>query len=440
MSVAQKVLSCWLLSGALFAASSAGQDQTRIGAGNSAAESQGSKSPIVRSAHSYLMGQAQTIKNQFVRKQTLDLLVNANVCILHRADVDAARKQSILQALQNAGLINSADAEKFPGGMLAGVFPPVAADGLACPHPPQSFLAAPGGEFGGHHSYPGGLAIHEAFNEMNNFSLAENFRSVYGYTSENELPTMRHKITGGKSMSDHADAAGASLAPDLIIAAPIWHDWAKTIVFQWNADGTEFQELRFGGNGMTDANGAAGDSRTGAHHILSIAEAMKRGLPPELVITQASAHAAPSLGNEYKVVNWLRSAAIVAQVDVVAKGYLSRDAKGNYRLPALRHLGEESQSTPQGSQTNLLAEFALHNLSDAQYVLGIPAEERVEALLRGMAPKFGFDPANAAEYNMKYRNPVLAFLTAERLYFLYENGGVSAVEGEVRLLRSKNVI
>src|SRR5215831_10591302 len=107
------------------------------------------------------------------------------------------------------------------------------------------------------------------------------------------------------------------------------------MVFQWNADGTEFAELNFGGTGTLDAFGSPGDSRTGGHHILSVAESMKRGLPPELVITQASAHSAPTLGNEFKVVNWLRAAAIVARIDPVAKGYLAADGQGNLRLPPL---------------------------------------------------------------------------------------------------------
>ncbi len=54
---------------------------------------------------------------------------------------------------------------------------------------------------------------------------------------------------------------------------------------------------------------------------------MARGLSPFLVITQASAHAAPTLGNEYKVVNWLRAGAIVARIDPIAKGYLTVDSQ-----------------------------------------------------------------------------------------------------------------
>ena len=74
---------------------------------------------------------------------------------------------------------------------------------------------------------------------------------------------------------------------DIIIAAPIWHDWAKTIVFQWTASGSEFPELNFGGNGKTDSYGGSGDSKTGGHHLIGLAETIKRGLPPAFVVAQA---------------------------------------------------------------------------------------------------------------------------------------------------------
>src|SRR5215469_6708744 len=84
---------------------------------------------------------------------------------------------------------------------------------------------------------------------------------------------------------------------------------------------------------------AKADARAPGHHILGLAESMKRGLGPELVITQASAHAAPTLGNEYKVVNWICAAAIIARIDPVTNGYLSKDALHRLRLPALGATG-----------------------------------------------------------------------------------------------------
>jgi hypothetical protein len=139
-------------------------------------------------------------------------------------------------------------------------------------------------------------------------------------------------------------------------------------VFQWNADGTEFIELNFGGNGSTDAWGQVGDSRTGAHHIITISEMMKRGFAPEFVITMASAHSAPTSGNDYKVVNWLRAGAILAQIDPVAGGYLYADTQGRLRLPPLRQLGAvDLLAGASLAHTNTLVEYVLHNLSDSDF-------------------------------------------------------------------------
>lgn len=73
-------------------------------------------------------------------------------------------------------------------------------------------------------------------------------------------------------MTDSADSV-LTIDEDVIIAASIWHDWAKTIVYQWKLDGAEFQEWTFGGNGQT-----------GAHHILALAGVMARAMPTRLVL------------------------------------------------------------------------------------------------------------------------------------------------------------
>ncbi len=73
-----------------------------------------------------------------------------------------------------------------------------------------------------------------------------------------------------------------------MLAAPAWHDWAKTMVFH------------------------------------------------------------------YKVVNWLRAAAILARVDVLSKGYVTIDSSGNYRLPPLKQLGDVNLLGQ--NQSNLLIE------------------------------------------------------------------------------------
>jgi hypothetical protein len=409
-------------------------DQTVPGAGNAASTALAQHSPLVRSAMAFLTAQAQQIKDVALRNATIDILTNPHTCALHRIGLASAEaRDAIVQQLLDAGLINATDAANFPGGATTGVFPPVLQASSFCPQLPQPYYAAPGSGFGEHHSYPGGLAVHSSNNDTSDVNLEAQYQAVYGQSGANGLPHV------GDEDERHGPFQGdLKISHDVILAAPIWHDWAKSIVFQWNADGTEFAEFNFGGNGSTDAWGAAGDSRTGGHHILSIAESMARGLSPLMVITQASAHAAPTLGNEYKVVNWLRAAAIVARIDPVKAGYLVLDSANRLRLPPLGKLGDVDLNA--AGQTNLRIEYTMHNLSDADFTFSIPAVSDVAVLLAQLAPEFGYDPAATALYNTHYRNPALSNLSAERLLVLYSAKGLPAVRAQLQTLRQRGVI
>jgi hypothetical protein len=406
-----------------FACAAMAADQTVPGAGNAAADKLAASSPRVREAHQFLVAHAARIKNPALRAATSELLGSRGFCVTSRAGVDDATKTRMLGELTTAGLINAADDATFPGGLRAGVFPAVLDDASACPRLPMSFDAAPGSTFTSHHGYPGGLPIHEANNLRAALGLAAGYRASY-----------RGAPTAAQHDSDDDEASGWMRSPffidqDVIIAAPIWHDWAKTMVFQWISEGDEFKELNFGG---TPSNGSA----TGGHHIISVAESIKRGLPAAFVIAQASAHSSPTLGNEFKVVNWIRAAAILAQVDPVATGYLMRDAAGAFHLPALRKLADGLDLVGAG-QTNLLAEYTLHNLSDGDFTFSIPAAGDAALLIARLAPQFGFDPADVTRYNTAFRNPVFAHISQERMLIVYANGGLQAVQSELELLRAR---
>lgn len=336
---------------------SRGADQTKPGAGNGDAAALARRSPAVQGAKAQLLRYAGQLKNQTLRDATLDAL-KPSTCVAHRAGLTTVKKQAILKALLAQRLV------KPSVGLMAGVFPPLLDEESVCPKLPQPFESAPGSTFGGHHSYPGGLTIHECFNLLSGLNFSQLYESYYG--------------------------PGPSFDRDLLIAAPIWHDWAKTFVFQWNADGTEFEEATI--------------ADTGAHHILGLAETMKRGLPAELILAQASAHASPVLGNEGKVANWLRAAAMVAQVDPIKPGFRTEDA--------------------------------IHTLSDADFVVSIPAMERADELLKELAGEFGYVADSSARYNVKYRNPAMSFITAERIAFVGRDG----VRAELKKLRTSGVI
>jgi len=431
--LASAALSAFLVASAAFAG-----DQTVPGAGNSKAVALASQSPMVQSAYAFLLSQAGKIKDAKLKQETLDALGNPQTCVSHRANLTSAQKDAIVQTLVAQGLLNLSDGASITGGAKAGVFPPVPQENTACPQLPQPFFSAPGStSVFGHHSYPGGLTIHESNNDTADVHLADEYRTIYGHANEHGFPTLDRDDLGAVTRQADADF-DIFIDQDIIVGAPLWHDWAKSIVFQWNADGSEFIELNFGGTGVNDNYGAAGDSRTGAHHIITIAEEMKRGLSPAFVITMACAHSAPTSGNEFKVVNWLRAGAIIAQIDPVSAGYLYTDSKGNLRLPALRQLDNNVDLNAAG-QTNVLAEYTLHNLSDADFTYSAPAVDAVNVLLQSIAPQFGFS-ASDPNYLNEFRNPVLSYFTGERLLIIYSNGGISAVTDQVQKLRKAHII
>jgi len=407
--------------------------RAQTGAGNGNAIALAKKSPAVQTALHYLISQAQQLGDDNLRTQTLDAISNPATCVQHRANLSPAQQQAILEQLMTAGLVDPADNANFPGGLVAGVFPAIVNDGSSCPQLPQTFFSAPGSVYHGHHSYPGGLPIHESNNDTSDVYLASQYRAMYGHVSHGFVSLDPHVLN---KKPDHKSTV--FIDQDIIVGAPIWHDWGKSIVFQWNADGSEFPELNFGGNGTTDAWGAPGNSKTGGHHIISIAEAMVRGLSPAFVITQASAHSNPTSGNEYKVVNWIHAAAIMAQIDPVATGYLTLDSQGRLRLPALRKLGDLDLADL--NQPNLLAEYTLHNLSDADFTYSGPAITEAEIILQTLAPRYGYDPTNISVYNNGYRNPVLSFTTGEHLLMLYSEQGLAGVQAELDKLKKDHLI
>jgi hypothetical protein len=427
------VLSLVVALGGATALGAPAADERAPGAGNAAAAEVASASPLVSSARKLLSGRIGKINDRRLAATMRDLVENPSACVRHRANQTVASKQAAVAALNAAGLYLLADAAGFPGGVFAGVFPPVVGAGSDCPHLPQPFHAAPGSGFGGHHSYPGGLVLHESVNEFIYAGMASSYRRVYGHTGAGGLPVV------APEERDADEKADVAIDEDIVVAAPLLHDWAKTLVFQWNADGTELTEFNFGGNGATDNYGAPGDSRTGAHHIIGIAESMARGLAPKLVITQACAHGSP-IGGEYRVVNWLRAAAILAGVDPVAKGYLHLDRAGRLRLPALNKLADFDLNASGPTEVSAPVEYQLHNFSDGDFVQSMPAMVLVQKMLSKLAPEFGYDPADAARYNTKYRNRALAYLSAERLYLLYSSGGLEAVRGQLAKLRAQKII
>jgi hypothetical protein len=200
-----------------FATSALAADQDAIGVGNSRAFEIARKSPLVASAMIFLKKEAVQIRDPRLKRQTLDAILNPQTCIAHRTGLTDKDKAAMIAALNDAGLIDDAAGKDFPGGLQAGVFPPVRDHASPCPRLPQRFDAAPGSVFQGHHSYPGGLAMHEAFNDLSALSLAADYRMAYGHLDADGLPTIDPNGDAGFAQT-RGDLA---IDQDLIIAAPI---------------------------------------------------------------------------------------------------------------------------------------------------------------------------------------------------------------------------
>jgi hypothetical protein len=336
--------------------------------GNAVAASLARGSTLVNATYARVEALAGAIEDRGLRGNVLDLLRTPRALYAERHPTPAART-AVRDALAQAGFV-TADAA------VRGIFPPGTEPEATTSV--QPFWSAPGSKDGSHHAYPGGLAVHETFNA----SMARAFASTY---------------------DDHYFGGRPTISTDTVIAAALYHDIMKTVVFGWNADGTLFDELTIAG--------------TGAHHILSGAEAIVRAEDPRFVTTLLSAHAAPSLGDEVKVVAWCRAAAIVAGADPIAYGLLRREGTG-YGLAA--------DPVP--------LEAFVNHLSDHDYVVSVHAMQVVSSRLQqrwsrlpslvSLAPTFAW-----------YRAMILSRTTALALYDTLARRGPDGFDGA--LLRTE---
>jgi hypothetical protein len=140
--------------------------------------------------------------------------------------------------------------------------------GLTLP-PPDSgdFAAAPGGACeGGHHGYPGGLAVHALSGLLHARELAGVYRHVYGLKPQQ----------------------------DQLSLAAIWHDSMKAGTLPFRPDGSCGPEPSIAG--------------APAHHVLGLAAAILRHLPKDLVFVIGSARGADLA----QVCGWVRAASMLA--------------------------------------------------------------------------------------------------------------------------------
>ncbi len=328
---------------------------------NAAAASLARGANLVTATYARVESLASSVEDVTLRTDVLDLIRNPRPLYAERHPTPASRL-AVRDALAREGFV-------APAAPVRGIFPPGTEPEATTAV--QPFWCAPGSSEGSHHDYPGGLAVHESFNA----AMATAFASQY---------------------DTHYFGGRPTVSRDTAVAAALYHDIMKTVVFGWNEDGTVFEELTIAG--------------TGAHHILSGAEAIARARDPRFVTTLLSAHAAPSLGDETKVVAWCRAAAIVANVDPIAFGLVKRDGT-NFVLAA--------DPVP--------LEAFVNHLSDHDYVVSVHAMHVISARLqqrwsrqeglRTLAPTFPW-----------YRAMILTRNTALALYDTLARNGADAFD------------
>lgn len=312
-------------------------------------------SAVVAKCRDLLTASAKRLTDAKLSKLILDYFDKPNPSIAVGAD-DAA----LTKSLHAAGLLD-------PSRQT--VLPPLSDPEAA----PQSFWSAPGSGWGSHHAYPGGLATHMAMN----VSMAENFVETYG------------------------SVFGFEMDPNAAIGGELLHDIHKPWVMAWTADNSIRKEETL--------------AQTGEHHVLSIAESMKRGVPAAVIVAQACAHDHPgAAAGEALVVGWIKAAAIIAGVDPVKNGYLAADGR---TLPLPRRM--------EG--------FVVH-LADHDFVLAGPACQWTAAALADLArEQYG---VSAQKDLNAFRNYALSNLTAIRLYGILSSRGKAAFAEEVKRLVS----
>jgi hypothetical protein len=314
-------------------------------------------SPVAGASWDYLVETAGTIRDVDLRAKVKAILDNPAPTLAARLGDPKVRAE-----------VHGELAAKrmLTGQTVDGLLPPTADPAKAS----QPFRSAPGSGYASHHAFPGGLAVHTAGNMRATLGIVDGYKATYGF----------------------------ALDRDTAVASQMLHDLHKPWVFAWGADGASRAEQTLAG--------------TGEHHVLSVAESLVRGLPPEVIVAQACAHNHPgNAKDEAEVVGWLTAAAILAGVDPVGAGLLE---KGGATLPLPRRM--------EG--------FVCH-LGDHDYVLSVPAGKWMIAALADLArERYGLADATFKAFN-QFRNFVFSRGTMMGLYEVYAVSGKDGLAAAV---------
>lgn len=318
------------------------------------------RSAMVKNGYAYLHASCKLISDSGLRTLARACLDDPTPKLMELFPSDT-EKEAVKQELVAAGYLK-------PETTYVQFLPPCAGPNRVV----QAFDVAPGSGWKSHHAYPGGLVTHIAVFLKSALGLFDAYQDIYGYRMNR----------------------------DLIVAAAMIHDAQKPWVLQWKDDDSIVGESQIAG--------------TGSHHVLAIADAIYRELPPELVVTIACCHMHPGWEKEEaEVVGWIKAAAIMNGRDPVRLGLL---APGGKTLPLPRR-----------------QEGFITHMGDHDYVLTAPACTWMVAKLAEIARQdYAMNDADLAgkPFNA-LRNYLFSQASVKRLHQIWVEQGEEALRRTV---------
>ncbi|TAH26616.1 MAG: hypothetical protein EAZ07_03935 [Cytophagales bacterium] len=355
-------------------------------------------SPAIIKAKKLLYQQLRGVKNKEMRALMFDAIDNPNFQVQHRIGVDENKKAQLLDQLKEAQLIPKGSPISDQQ-IIEGIFPPLRNHNNQ-PVIPMPYIAAAGGTKGHHHNYPGGLVVHTA-------------------------TTMAFAKAQGEIASRFYAHQPKFIDTELTSIALFWHDWAKLFMYQYLSDGKLLEEYYFGGNGVSDDYGAGGYSIEMGHHILSLAEIMSRKFPIDIVLTLAAVHYEMTRENEYKMVNTIRAACIIAQCKPLERGYLYLDKNKQLRIPPVydQFLNNDAKYSSYNFM-NQLPEYTYAHLADWDWAFNNSGIQHLDLLLMDIVKEIEEkEQVDEMKFHWRYKYPLYSYYTAEYLSMEYAKHG-----------------
>ena len=246
-------------------------------------EEMANASRVVTSAYNELLSVAASLEDSEYRRLMTECVARPKITFLEMYPSDQDRRR-LFDEMVKLGFFNKGDSPDhvWPRGHMD----------------PQTYLTAASSHNHFYNAHPGGLAVTVAYNIRMSEAYTANYRQMMGVPINRDLPS----------------------------AALCVHEYPKVWLYQWLEDGSWLEEPR-----------TVYDDTWHAHCIYVTAELMHRRFDARIVMAMAAAHQLSALDARMEghdvICNWIgldrvahfiKAAAVMAQVDPVEYGLLSK--------------------------------------------------------------------------------------------------------------------